>query len=220
MARRLIRDLGLLAVKTASEADVGVFGVGLALGLGLTLGEGRFSALVLEAFEGDVFGVGLALELGLTLGEGRFSALVLEPFWVVVVGLGLALGLRVILGDGRVFILVLEALGAIVGLTTGVEESLVLPGSGFTLIASGSGCWDLQPVAKSSSAVMSQCIFIASLFQLVLTRKLLRPLSPVRLSGLCKLTYYFYHSQLELRSHPVNPYDSSSTLLASASSLV
>lgn len=59
VALRLIRDLGLVAVKTASEVDVGVFGLGLALGLGFTLADGLLSALVLEAFWGVVFGLGL-----------------------------------------------------------------------------------------------------------------------------------------------------------------
>ena len=156
MERKLICDFGLVAVKTASEADVVVFAVGLALGLGLPLGEGRVSALVLEAFWEVAFAVGLALGLGLTLGEGRVSALMLEAFWAVVFAMGLTLGLELPRGEGRVSALVLEALVAVVGEVTGVEEPILSSGSGFTLIASGSGCWGLQPVTKSSSTVISQ----------------------------------------------------------------
>lgn len=126
VARRLIRDLELVAVKTASEVDVVVFGLELSLGLGLTL------------------------------GDGRLSALVLEDFWAVVVGLGLALGLEFTLGEGRLSPLVLEALEEIVGVATGVEELIVSPSIGFIFSLGDSGCWGLQPVAKSSSAVMSQ----------------------------------------------------------------
>jgi hypothetical protein len=59
---------------------------------------------------------------------------------------------------------VLEALGAIVGVATGVEEPIVSGGSGFIFSTGGSGCWGLQPVAKSSSTVMSQRIFIEVVF--------------------------------------------------------
>ncbi len=154
--RKLIRDLGLVAVKTASEADVVVFAVGLALGLGLVLGEERVSALLLEAFWGVVFAVGLALGLGLPLGEGRVFALLLEAFWAVVFAVGLALGLGLVLGEERVAALVIEALLAVFGRVTRVEEPIVSSGRGFTLMANGSGCWALQPVAKSSSIVISQ----------------------------------------------------------------
>jgi hypothetical protein len=154
--RRLICDLGLVAIKTASEPEVVVFAVGLAFGLGLPLGEGRVSAFVLGAFWDVVFAVGLSLGLGLPLGEGRASALVLAAFWAVVFGVGLILGLGLPLGAERASVLMLEVLVAVFGEGTGVEEPIVSSGRGFTLMANGSDCWGLQPVAKSSSTVISQ----------------------------------------------------------------
>lgn len=155
MERRLICDLGLVAVKTASEPEVIVFAVGLAFGLGLPLGEGRVSAFVLGAFWDVVVAVGLSLGLGLPLGEGRASALVLAAFWAVIFGVGLILGLGLPLGAERSSVLMLEVLVAVFG-GTGVEEPIVSCGRGFTLMANGSDCWGLQPVAKSSSTVISQ----------------------------------------------------------------
>jgi hypothetical protein len=112
--------------------------------------------LLLEAFWAVVFAVGLALGLGLPLGEGRVFALLLEAFWAVVFAVGLALGLGLVLGEERVAALVIEALLAVFGRVTRVEEPIVSSGRGFTLMANGSGCWALQPVAKSSSIVISQ----------------------------------------------------------------